>query len=151
MYQSLVLENKTKYYSDFLQDTIWNLLDTTYVIPNSFDFRLYRVSEEKYIARPDLISLDFYGDPMYADVICKLNGIGNPFELNIGMLIALPSYDSVQSFITKPSIKDLDNGLKQDAMVKPSPKSKNSKRRPNEAIVGDKRFKIDPTKGIIMY
>jgi len=150
MYQSLILENKTRYYSDFLQDVIWNLYDTTYTIPEYFDFKLYKVSEEKYIARPDLISLDFYGDPGYADVICKLNGISNPFELNINMLLALPSQDCVQDFITKPTVEDQESGTKEGE-YKPKPKTKNSKRKPNESIVGDKRFKINAATGIIVY
>ena len=151
MYQSLVLENKTRYYSEFLQDTIWNLLDITYTIPTTFDYKIYMVTEEKYIARPDLISYDFYGDPMYADVICKLNGISNPFELNKGMLLALPALSDIQDFITKPTLNEQESGLKKDDLVKPVPKSKTSKRKPNEAIIGDKRFKINAANRIIMY
>ena len=109
------------------------------------------VTEEKYIARPDLISYDFYGDPMYADVICKLNGISNPFELNKGMLLALPALSDIQDFITKPTLNEQESGLKKDDLVKPVPKSKTSKRKPNEAIIGDKRFKINAANRIIMY
>ena len=28
---------------------------------------------------------------------------------------------------------------------------KNEKRKPNEAIIGDKRYKIDPTRKVIIY
>ena len=152
MYQSQVLENKTRYHSDFLEDTIWNLLDITYAIPNSFDYKIYIVNEDKYIARPDLISYDFYGDPVYADVVCKFNGISNPFELNKGMMLALPAFKDVQNFLTKPTINEQESGLKDsDEYVKPVPKSKSEKRRPNDAIIGDKRFKIKAVDGIVMY
>lgn len=151
MYQSLVLENKTQYYSEFLKDTIWNLLDTTYIIPSHFDYRIYIVSEDKYVARPDLISNEYYGDPMYADVICKINGISNPFELNKDMVLILPTPETVQDFIRKPSEREQETGVKNNETILPAPKSKVSKRKPNDAIIGDKRFKIDPARGIVMY
>ena len=37
------------------------------------------IVNEYYVARPDLISLAVYGDDKYADIICKFNGISNPF------------------------------------------------------------------------
>lgn len=42
------------------------------------------------IARPDLVSLVIYGSDKYGDLICKFNGISNPFELNEGMIIQCP-------------------------------------------------------------
>ena len=149
MFQSLILNNKTMFHSDFLDEDMWNLLDTTYQMPDNFDFIIYEVAEEKYIGRPDLVSLDYYGDAMYADVICKLNGISNPFELNVGMLLALPAHKDINNFITTPSLDDRE--LDVENQNKPKPKTKNEKRKPNEAIVGNKRFKIDPAAGIIMY
>ena len=149
MFQSLILNNKTVYHSEFLDEDIWNLMDTTYQMPDDFEFIIYEVTEEKYIGRPDLVSLDYYGDAMYADVICKLNGISNPFELNMGMLLALPAYKDINDFITVPALDDLEPNTKM--LNKPQPKTKNEKRKPNDAIVGNKRFKIDPSAGIIMY
>ena len=152
MYQSQVLENKTSYHSDFLEDTIWNLLDITYAIPDKFNYKIYIVNEDKYIARPDLISYDFYGDPMYADVVCRFNVISNPFELTKGLDLSVPGFNYVQYFITKPTINEQESGLKEiDERVKPIPKSKAEKRRPNDAILGDKRFKINAADGIVMY
>ena len=148
MYQSTILSNKSQVHSEFLNDDIWNLLDKTYSIPDSFDFNIFRVNEEKYIARPDLISLDAYGDPVFADVICKLNGISNPFELNIGMILVIPSPGSIFTFIQQPPYEEKE-GVVEDEI--PKPKKKNEKRKANEAIVGDKRFKIDSAKGIVIY
>lgn len=50
---------------------------------------------EDYVARPDLISLAVYGDDRYADIICKYNGISNPFELNKDMVLFCPTVDYV--------------------------------------------------------
>jgi hypothetical protein len=104
----------------------------------------------EYIARADLISYDAYGDTMYADVICKLNGISNPFELNAGMKLIIPSPESIMDFAVKPSLKDLDSNWGSSTRSRTT-KTKKSKRQANEAIVGDVRFKIDKTNGVIIY
>ena len=68
-----VLNNKGKIHSDYLDEDIYNFLDETFLVPqNGFDFNVLEVSD-KYIARPDLISLDAYGDTMFVDIICKIN------------------------------------------------------------------------------
>lgn len=148
MYQSPVLYNKTMIHSDFLQDQIWNLLDLTYRMPYSFDFNIFKVNEEKYIARPDIISLDAYGDAMFADVICKLNGISNPFELNMGMTLIIPSPNDITNFIQQAPVIEREGYANKEV---PKPKHKSEKRQANQAIVGDKRFKIDASKGIVIY
>jgi hypothetical protein len=88
---------------------------------------------------------------MFADVICKLNGISNPFELNVGMKIIVPSPENILDFTFSPTTQDMlfsSSGADQKG---PVAKTKNEKRKPNEAIVGDVRFKIDPGTGIIIY
>lgn len=146
------LENKNTIKSDYLKENIYNLLDRTFMIPSDFSFNLFEVTDE-YIARPDLISLDAYGDTMYADVICKINGVSNPFELNIGMSLILPTPDQITNFVVNPSqaSTDLDDTSNTNINTSPKPKSKASKRKANEAIVGDSRFKIDQSSGIIIY
>jgi len=148
MYQSVVLYNKTRIHSDFLEDDIWNLLDKTYVLPKNFDFNIFVVNEEKYIARPDLISLDAYGDPLFADIICKLNGISNPFELNMGMTLIVPSPNDIINFVQKAPQDELEGAVNAEV---PVPKKKSQKRQANQAVVGDRRFKIDASKGIVIY
>lgn len=138
---------KTNINSEYLGEEMINLLDKTFVIPSYYNYNIFEVTE-KYIARPDLISYDAYGDEMYADVICKLNGVSNPFELNKGMRLILPSPEYIMNFIVKPSSDDIESDEK---LNKPIAKQKNEKRKPNEAIVGDRRFKIDRTSGIIIY
>lgn len=143
------LNYKKEIDSEYLGERIYNLLDFTFQIPQTYIYNVFNVTKE-YIARPDLISLDAYGDSMFADIICKLNGISNPFELNEGMKLIIPEPESITDFAVEPSIKDKDSNwghMTQSVAVK----TKQSKRQPNEAIVGDRRFKIDTTNGIIIY
>lgn len=145
LHTSLMFKNN--FSSEYLGEEMINLLDTTFVIPEYYNYNIFEVTEE-YVARPDLISYDAYGDEMYTDVICKLNGISNPFELNKGTKLIIPSPEHIMNFITKPSANDIESDEK---LNRPIAKQKNEKRKPNEAIVGDKRFKIDRTSGIIIY
>ena len=79
------------------------------------------VTVNKYcIARPDLVSLMMYGTDKYADIICKVNGISNPFEINEGMVIVCPppelvanKYCGVQpaSELVSPGSKINSNGI----------------------------------------
>ena len=142
-----VLNNKDTINSDYLGGSIYNLLDKTFILhTRGFDFNIFDVSEQ-YIARPDLVSKDAYGDSMYADVICKINGISNPFELNEGMKLILPRPEYILDFAIKPPSEEAE----QDDINIPIPKQRNIKRSPNEAIIGDSRFKIDSTSGVIIY
>ena len=144
-----VLNNKTHIYSDWLQDDILNLTDQTFVIPQSYQYEILEVTE-KYVARPDLLSKDIYGDTIYSDILCKLNGISNPFELNEHMLLVIPSPDCIMDFMKTLTSADIDdNG--NESIVKPIAKQKNQKRKANDAIVGDKRFSIDKANGIVIY
>ena len=141
-----VLNNKTQFYSGWLEDVIINLNDPTFIIPDSYTYELIEVSE-KYIARPDLLCIDIYGDSLYTDIICKLNGISNPFELNEGMMLILPSPNIINDFMKEPHISECEKPDK----VQPVAKQKNEKRKPNEAVIGDKRFRIDKTRGVVIY
>lgn len=149
MLQYSTLNFKKEINSEYLGERIYNLLDYTFEIPQSYTYNIFEVTKE-YIARPDLISYDAYGDNMYADIICKLNGVSNPFELNEGMKLIIPSPESIADFAIEPSIKDMDDKW-GPVIAAEMIKTKRSKRQPNEAIIGDKRFKIDTKNGIIIY
>ena len=140
------LRFKKKIHSDYLQEDIYNLLDKTFVFPKMYSYDVFETTEE-YIARPDLISYDAYGDTRYADIICKINGISNPFELNEKTLLILPSPEYIDKFNITPY---MDEEYVNNSDVKQT-KTKQDKRQPNEAIVGDTRFKIDSNSRIIMY
>lgn len=143
-----VLVNKTEYDSKWLKDRLYNLLDTTFEIPEEFAYDVIRVDKD-YIGRPDLISFKAYDDDSYADIICKLNGISNPFELNEGDILVLPLFSDLQRFLAVPNMQELhDDGEDNNH---PVAKKKNEKRKANEAVIGDKRFSIDKNKRIIIY
>ena len=145
----LVLNQKKEIHSDYLGEYIYNMLDYTFEIPYYFSYNIFETTKE-YIARPDLISLDAYGDSMYADIICKLNGISNPFELNEGIKLIIPTPEDITKFIVEPSIKDSDENWMNFGGGSQM-KTKQSKRQANEAIVGDTRFKIDKKNRVIIY
>lgn len=148
MLQYSTILNKGQLRSDYLMEDIYNLLDKTFQIPDHFTFQVLEVTDE-YIARPDLISYDAYGDTRYTDIICKINGICNPFELNSGMKLLLPEVSYISSFVITPDIEEMESS--KDVII-PKPKTKQTKKRKaNEAVIGDRRFKIDSGSGIIIY
>lgn len=141
------LANKSTIKSEYLKEEIYNFLDTTFVMPDEFDFEIVRVTED-YIARPDLISIAAYGDSDFTDIICKINGISNPFELNEGDILVIPSYDYISYFNNIPSAEDREASIENNT---PKSKTKTEKRKANESIIGDKRFHIDPSRRVIVY
>ena len=146
-----VLNNKKQIHSDWLNDVVINLGDASFQIPESYQYEVLEVTE-KYVARPDILSLDIYGDAIYSDLLCKLNGISNPFELNEGNILIIPSPDDIIRFMKNPTIEECDteSGMSNNNN-KPVAKAKNEKRKANDAILGDSRFKIDKNKGVIIY
>lgn len=162
---SQILNNKGLFHSSYLQDDMANLLDSTFEFPESFQTSVFKVTPE-YIARPDLLASDIYGDESYSDILCKINGISNPYELNEGMYLMIPSQMDIQRFVVQPSVNWRETAAtpltsngeysydSPDSTITqlPIPKARNSKdRRPNEAVIGDKRFNIDPISKIVIY
>ena len=145
-----VLNNKEKIYSEWLQDTIISLGDQSFQIPQEYSYEIIEITE-KYVARPDILCKDIYGDTIYTDLICKLNGISNPFELNTGMVLIIPSPSEIINFMYKPNINDLDTNVEGNVVTLPTAKTKKEKRKANDSVVGDTRFKIDKTRGVVIY
>jgi hypothetical protein len=88
-YPTLSHKQNITIYKDGEKYDMIDLLSKTY----NGDAKLYGnyfVVTKEYIARPDLISFASYGSDAYADLICKVNGISNPFELNEDMIIFVP-------------------------------------------------------------
>lgn len=54
--------------------------------------------DDIYEGRPDLLSISAYGDASYADIILHYNGISNPFAVQKGMVLAIPSQNYARSF-----------------------------------------------------
>lgn len=185
MFISRILQQKTDWYSDYLGDTIKDLLDTSFEIPVNYTTTVTQVTAD-YIARPDLLAHDIYGDEMYADILCKVNGISNPFELNEGMYLLIPDLEFMNRFVVQPAQEwhsenatgsggETTNSVTRNNKIgksqttgsggsgvngnsstrqgtgKPQAKLRSDRRKPNQAVLGDKRFNIDPISKIVIY
>lgn len=145
-----VMSNKVYSTEGFSGENHYDLLYQTFRIPKDFKYNVYVVTSE-YVARPDLLSLHVYGTVNYADVLCKLNGISNPFELNDGMYIVAPDANDIPLFYTIDHSKEdaIQSGVTIDA--KKLQKKKNETRKANEQVVGDRNFRIDRNSKIVIY
>lgn len=141
-----VINNKGENYIDLLSNTF----DKS-IIPKGE----LLVVNKYYIARPDLISLACYGTDEYADIICKLNGISNPFEMNENDILFIPEIDYLHNcvFSKGHSQSDVIKQESDEIYVNASTyqKKKNEKRSPNEQTIGEKTFTIDKSLGIVFY
>ena len=107
-----------------------------------------------YVARPDLISLAFYGTDEYADILCKVNDIANPFELNEDDTLNIPAVERVSMYYnTVGSASELLDDDESTLLERntPTQKSYNKKRSPNEQASGESNFIIDRSLGLIFY
>lgn len=141
-----ILEGKPTIYSDTLGEDIIHLGAMTYTLPEGLRYKVFRV-DKSHVARPDLISQICYGTDRYGDIICKVNNIPNPFEINEDDIIIIPDVADLVRF----NIVDKFNDDPKNDEGKPRPKSKTEKRKANEAVVGDTRFKIDKDRRVIIY
>lgn len=144
------MSNKVYSTEGFSGENHYDLLYQTFRIPKDFKYNVYVVTDE-YVARPDLLSLHVYGTVNYADVLCKLNGISNPFELNDGMYIVAPDANDIPLFYTIDHSKEdaIQSGVTID--VKKLQKKKNETRKANEQVIGDRNFRIDRNSKIVIY
>ncbi len=143
-YKSKITKNNNTYYD---------------LMSKSFDYKPdtsggFLIINKYYVARPDLVSLALYGTDKYADILCKINGISNPFELNENDMIHYPSAEYLVScckYTNTPSefVNDENETLKKK--ITSFQKKKNSKRSPNEQIEGQKNFIIDKSLGLVFY
>ena len=136
----------------FNNDEYIDLLAQTYYLKDNLRGELLIVNQY-YVARPDLISLAIYGDDKYADLICKINGISNPFELNENDILFIPTIDELID-LTKnqdnPSklVSESSDLLKKNYDMR---KKISEKRSPNEMIIGDENYIIDHSLGLVFY
>ena len=62
------------------------------------DDRLFIVTDQRYVNRPDLLATDFYGDPDLWWVIPVRNGLQDPvFDIRLNSTLAIPSESFVRS------------------------------------------------------
>lgn len=62
---------------------------------NYINYSVYRVPTD-YEMRPDLISQSVYNNTIYAEYILKYNGISNPFSIDRGDIILIPSLETAR-------------------------------------------------------
>jgi hypothetical protein len=74
---------------------------------NYIKYSIYKVPKE-YEMRPDLIAGAVYNNSLFAEVILKYNGISNPFSIQEGDMILIPSLDSMAAIMAKPEGTDVD-------------------------------------------
>lgn len=114
------------------------------------------VVNEHYVARPDLISLAMYGEDRFADIICKYNGISNPFELNENDVLLIPQVFEFEKILDAGKVSELiDKNKKRQKLSNDGKleyqKYKDEKRSPAESVVGEKNFVIDKSLGLVFY
>lgn len=176
MFFSRVLQLKDNVRSELFNEEMVDLTSTTYTLPEDFEATIVTIGPDE-VARPDLLSKILYSDEMYADILCKINGISNPYELNEGMKIVCPSMEDLNRFVLHPSKawkEDIIGGnlrsnyldgeditLGKDAWINkssnpideniPVQKHKNNTHKPNESLVGDRRFAIKGAENVVIY
>lgn len=122
-----------------------------------FDGARRVVVSKYYVARPDLISLAIYKDDQFADLICKVNGISNPFEINEDMILLLPSRYKLESIkndsgnVSGSELTISGAGSTITATEQGNKKLKNERRSPAEATVEDSNYTVDWGLGIVFY
>jgi len=98
------MASRYKYWRDvYNSDIKHNQKGLPDIEPYSFftfsDDKSYRIPL-KYEYRPDLIALEFYGDPRLFWVIVYANGFNNsPQDFNTGRVIKIPRYERIISLI----------------------------------------------------
>ena len=134
------------------QDLAVQTIDPSVEISGSF-----LVVNKYYVARPDLIALAVYGDDRYADILCKVNGISNPFELNENDVIILPHVETLMDLTNMSPVESVfvdgknNNELVTGFMDTELQRDVNSSRSANEQTKGMTNIVIDEENGLILY
>lgn len=149
-----LLERKLKINED-QNNQYYDLLSKTFDEKMTFTPQTIVVNKY-YVARPDLLSLALYGNDMYADILCKVNGISNPFELNENDIIIAPNIEYLNDCLYKSKegsglIKDAKKETIQKIDKNNRQKRINENRSPNEQVIGDANFIIDKSMGVVFY
>lgn len=157
-------------YADDEKITFKDLMSKTYK-DNPYVNGRPLIVNKYYVARPDLISLAVYGDDKYADLICKINGISNPFELNEGMILFIPNSVALPTMLNGVQQSTMDDFLDVSKKYKKNrkylsfdknasinkntssslKKYNNERRTPADQTVLDKNYTINKDLGIVIY
>lgn len=149
MLYSTNFSKKETFHSSYLGEDMIDLLGGTFQIPDTYQGDVVPV-EPGFESRMDLVALEVYGDDIYADLLSRLNGPSNSMVLNEGDYLILPSLNDLDKFFQIPS-EDWSESKNSAQSKRPKAKTKNTKRKPNEAVIGDKRFNVDAQSKIVVY
>ena len=141
---------------NYNNETYSDLMANTFIYNNNINGCPIIVNEH-YVGRPDLISLVMYGDDKYADVICKINGISNPFELNEDDVLFIPTLDYIiNCYKGDTLVSELINDAEKTKIEKKDTntsyqKRKSETRSPNQQTIGESNYIIDKSLGVVFY
>lgn len=153
---SILAKKGNLYYTDEnnKEEKFIDLLSKTTNDVSKINIRDVIIVNEYYVARPDLISLAVYGTDEYADIICKVNGISNPFELNENDILLIPDLSHLSKFVSmQEKHSELIDESSDIIVTKKYPYQKdiNEKRSPMESVNGEELYIIDKSHGVIFY
>lgn len=148
-----ILDYKSKINKN--NDTYIDLMSDSFNMSSvAFDGQVIIVNKY-YVARPDLVSLAIYGTDDYADIICKINGISNPFELNENDILFLPDIEFIRNCCkqssSKSEIVETEDEILTPKKTNNFQKKKNERRSSNEQLEGEQNYVIDKSLGLIFY
>jgi hypothetical protein len=165
MFDSYILSRKPE---KVIKDTTEKVIDLAARTLRSVNARMQTLAKVKdgEQARPDLVSVRVYGEDTYQDQICKMNGISNPYSLNIDDTLVIPntvSFSRDVQFETEPvqaevpldfrlNFKNIDKNPNQESAIQKfnqsfekgieELKEDGSGLPPSVADFGDKQFLI---------
>lgn len=148
-----ILDYKSKINKN--NDTYIDLMSDSFNMSSvAFDGQVIIVNKY-YVARPDLVSLAIYGTDDYADIICKINGISNPFELNENDILFLPDIEFIRNCCkqssSKSEIVETEDEILTPKKTNNFQKRKNERRSSNEQLEGEQNYVIDKSLGLVFY
>ena len=90
MFDSFILSRKPEKVE---QGTLERVIDIAARTVRSVNARMQSIAKvvDGEQARPDLVSVRVYGEDTYQDQICKMNGIPNPYALNVNDVLVIPN------------------------------------------------------------
>ena len=120
------------------------------------------IVREDEVTRPDLIALEYYGDQSKTDIILKYNGISDPFSLQPGDVLEIPSSGIAFHKLERPEGEE-DNPIKNQFLQGKRLSKKDDRRiealkkkynkdvllPPNVIPIGNKNYKFD--KGLVTF
>jgi hypothetical protein len=104
----------------------FDITEPSLILKNETPIRSYHSVSEYEECRLDLISLKYYSTDTMVDIICKANGISNPFAVARGTILAIPDRNVATNSYKKP--KTVKNSPR-DQFVEPKRASKKDKAR----------------------